>query len=49
MANMITTYIREEADRKVKELQSSNIPVYSVSRLETYNTCKYKHLRSFYG
>lgn len=44
---MITTYIREEADRKVKELQSSNIPVYSVSRLETYNTCKYKYYKTY--
>lgn len=44
---MIVTYLREEADKKLKELKSNKIPVYSVSRLDTYNTCKYKYYKTY--
>ena len=44
---MITTYIREDADKKLEELKNKKIPVYSVSRLDTYNTCKYKYYRTY--
>ena len=41
------SYIREDADEKLKELKSKNIPVYSVSKLDTYNTCKYKYYKTY--
>lgn len=41
------TYIREDADKKLSELKSKNIPVYSVSKLDTYNTCKYKYYKTY--
>ena len=44
---MITVYIREDADKKVKELKNKNIPIYSVSKLDTYNTCKYKYYKTY--
>ena len=40
-------YIREDADDKLSELIERDIPVYSVSRLETYNTCKYKYYKTY--
>ena len=40
-------YIREDADNKLSELIERDIPVYSVSRLETYNTCKYKYYKTY--
>ena len=40
-------YIREEAEEKLSELRNNNIPVYSVSRLDTYNTCKYKYYKTY--
>lgn len=43
----MNTYIREEADEKLTELKNKNIPVYSVSKLDTYNTCKYKYYKTY--
>lgn len=45
----MVTYIREEADEKLKELKKNKIPVYSVSKLDTYNTCKYKYYKTYLG
>ena len=47
MVVIMITYIREDADNKLFELKEKNIPVYSVSRLETYNTCKYKYYKTY--
>lgn len=41
------TYIREDADNKIDELQKLGIPIYSISRLDTFDTCKYKFLKTY--
>lgn len=38
---------REEIKNKVKKLKEENIPVYSISRLNTIENCKYEFYKTY--